>query len=89
MDPSTGQLTPYGYRVLKGIVDRIGGAANDAVAAASNLAAAAVPQTRQIVAAGGLQLGGDLTDNVGVTLYIAIGATASLPTVGIAVGDWA
>jgi len=88
MDPDTGRLTPYAYRVLKGLFDRTGGAA-DGVAAAANLAAAAAPQTRQVVAAGGLQFGGDLTGNVAVTLYVAIDGAANLPTAGLTIGDWA
>jgi hypothetical protein len=89
MDPQTGQLTPYGYRVIKGLVDRTGGAASDGVAAAAGLAAAAVPQTRQIIAAGGLQLGGDMSGNIPVTLYVAIDGVSNLPTSGLTVGDWA
>jgi hypothetical protein len=88
MDPKSGQLTPYGYRVLKGMFDRLGGSV-DAVAAATNLAAGAAPQSTQIIPTAGLQVGGDLSDNVGVALYAAISGAEDLPTTGLATGDWA
>lgn len=73
---------------IDGATDRLGGDV-DAVDAAQQLAAAAAPQSTQIVAAGGLKVGGTLSGDVGLALYAAIGVAASLPTTGLAVGDWA
>jgi hypothetical protein len=68
--------------------DRTGGAA-DKVHSAYETAVAAVPQVTQVVAGGGLQVGGALTGNVPVTLYVARTSVAMLPTSGLAQGDWA
>jgi hypothetical protein len=68
--------------------DRTGGAA-DKVDAAHAAALAAVPQTTQVVAGGGLQVGGALHQNVPVTLYVASTTVAMLPASGLAQGDWA
>jgi len=57
--------------------------------AASPLAAAAVPNTTNVIAAGGLQTGGALGSDVGVTLYKIITTVAGLPTTTTAGGDWA
>ena len=48
-----------------------------------------MPQTRQVLGAGGLQNGGGLDVNLGLTLYRSIDALANLPTVAISEGDWA
>lgn len=68
--------------------DRSGGS-TDKVDAAYQAAMAAVPQTTQVVAGGGLQVGGALSGNVGLTLYVAKAPVAALPTAGNAQGDWA
>jgi hypothetical protein len=83
-----GMLTDHAQRLLADLYSRTGGA-DDKVDAAHALALAAVPQTTQVVAAGGLRNGGALNANVGVTLYRAIDLTANLPTTGNAEGDWA
>lgn len=56
---------------------------------AAGLAAAAAPQSRNVVASGGLQVGGTLSDDVGVALYKVLTVVASLPTSGNLDGDWA
>ncbi len=61
----------------------------DKVDAAHTAAIAAVPRTTQVIAGGGLQAGGALTDNVGVALYATRSAVAALPASGAAEGDWA
>jgi hypothetical protein len=68
--------------------DRTGGA-GDKVEAAHAAALAAVPQTTQVVAGGGLQVGGALNQNVPVTLYVASTTVAMLPVSGLSQGDWA
>jgi hypothetical protein len=73
---------------LRGLYDRTGGT-DDKVDAAHGLASNAVPQTTEIVTAGGLKSGGALTGNVGVTLYTAKATVANLPTSGNSTGDWA
>ena len=65
-----------------------GGGTVDKVDQAHVTATAAAPQTRQVVAAGGLQVGGDLTGNVGVAFYAAVTSVALLPA-SANVGDWA
>jgi hypothetical protein len=77
----------FGYWI-DAVRDRLGGDV-DKVDAAYQTAKAAAPQSRQVVAVGGLQAGGSLTDNVAVTFYVKIGPAASLPTLGLNVGDWA
>jgi hypothetical protein len=61
----------------------------DKVDAASVAAAAAVPQTTQVVAGGGLQIGGGLSGNVAVALYRVKTTVAMLPASGNSEGDWA
>lgn len=61
----------------------------DALNAAAQLAAAAVPSTLNIVPTGGLQRGGALQGDVGVALYRAKATVAQLPMTGNAAGDWA
>jgi hypothetical protein len=88
VEPSTGRLTPYGDAFFRALLGRTGGA-SDKVDAAHALAGAAVPQSRQVVGAGGLQNGGGLAANVGLTLYRTIDALANLPTTAVSEGDWA
>jgi hypothetical protein len=85
---SRGFLTQWASWWLSNIYDRTGGT-TDKVDAAHSLASNAAPATTQIVANGGLQVGGDLTDNVGVALYRAKCAVADLPATGNTEGDWA
>jgi hypothetical protein len=56
---------------------------------AGPLAAGAVPSSRGVVAAGGLQGGGTLGDEVGLSLYSTVTTVAALPTTGNSVGDFA
>jgi hypothetical protein len=68
--------------------DRSGGTV-DKVDAASATASAAAPRTTQVVAGGGLQIGGDLGANVALALYVIKTTVADLPTDGVDEGDWA
>ena len=77
----TGRSTPYFQGWLSSLVDALNAAATQA----SN----AAPATLKIVAAGGLQRGGPLRDEVGLALYRAVKPTAQLPITGNAPGDWA
>ncbi len=83
-----GFLTRWGYAWISGADSRLGQRV-DKVDAAHAAAMAAVPQTTQVVAGGGLQAGGALGGNVAVTLYKTRCAVAALPTSGNAEGDWA
>ena len=66
------------------------GSSADKIDAAHSLAVAAVPQTTQVVGAGGLRsVGNDLSGNVGVVFYRIITTVALLPTSGNTDGDWA
>lgn len=73
---------------LTAVAARLGGP-SDKVEAAWQAAAAAAPAGTQIVAVGGLHVGGDLTGNVAVAFYRALTTVAALPTAGIGEGDWA
>lgn len=88
VEPASGRLTPYGDAFLRSLLRRTGDA-SDKVEAAHALASVAVPQIRQVVGAGGLQNGGGLAANVGLTLYRSIDALANLPVTAISEGDWA
>jgi hypothetical protein len=83
-----GRATRWFRDLVEGLWHRSGGSA-DKVETAHALAAAAVPRGTQIVAAGGLQYGGALGGNVGLSLYVAVAAAAELPTAKVAEGDWA
>jgi hypothetical protein len=61
----------------------------DQVDAARTAAMAAAPKSTQIVAGGGLQVGGALDGNVGIALYRTRSAVAALPASDNAEGDWA
>ncbi len=67
---------------------RSGGSA-DKIDAAHTAAIAAVPRSAQIVAVGGLHVGGDLSGNVALAFYRAVATVAALPTAGVGDGDWA
>jgi hypothetical protein len=88
VEPASGCLTPYGDAFLRALLRRTGDR-DDKIDAAHALASAAVPQSRQVVGAGGLQNGGGLAANVGLTLYRSIDALANLPITAISEGDWA
>lgn len=68
--------------------EQAGGSA-DKIDAAHAAALAAVPRTTQVVAAGGLHAGGDLTGNVAVSLYRSMAMVGALPAGGNSEGDWA
>jgi hypothetical protein len=65
------------------------GGKTDKVEAAHLTAIAAVPKTTEVVAGGGLQIGGALAGNVGLALYRGKVAVAGLPTTGNSEGDLA
>ena len=65
------------------------GGQTDKLEATTNTANGATPLTTQVVASGGLQVGGQIGGNVGIALYVAITNVAGLPTTSINVGDWA
>ena len=73
---------------LLAIWNRTGGQ-SDKVDGAFNTANAAAPGTAQVVAAGGLHVGGPIGGNASVALYVAITSVAMLPATGINIGDWA
>lgn len=72
---------------LSQLYSRVGGE-TDKIDAAHTLAANAVPQSTQVVAGGGLHLGGALGGNVGLIFYRASTTVANLPT-SANTGDWA
>jgi hypothetical protein len=84
----TGTLSAWAEVFVRQVYNRLGGAV-DKVDAAATTAAAAVPQGTEVVAGGGLQVGGSLGGNVGVSLYVSVDALANLPTTGVQDGDWA
>jgi hypothetical protein len=62
----------------------------DKVDAAASMAASAVPQGAEVNALGGLQNGGQLGGNLGLTLYSTSVAVADLPSgTELSQGDWA
>jgi hypothetical protein len=72
--------------VLQALFARTGGNF-DKVEAAYTTAQQAVPATAEVVAGAGLQGGGRVGPNVGLSLYVAITNVANLPT-SAAEGDW-
>ena len=88
VDPRTGRLTDFGWRLLQGLHARTGGEA-DKVDGAHRLASQAVPQGTVVAASGGLKRGGPLGGDIGLALYVAVDGVANLPTEGLADGDWA
>src|SRR5471030_630598 len=82
-----GMVTRAFRNWMSGVYNRLGRDA-DKVDAAHALGVAAVPQGTQVIASGGLQVGGALGGNVGVALYAAMTAVAMLPA-GANLGDWA
>jgi len=69
------------------VFNRLGGAA-DKVDAAHALAHAAAPAISEVVAIGGLQLGGAIGGNVSLALYTAMTGVSALPA-SAHEGDWA
>jgi len=82
-----GEVSRPWQAFFTGLFNRVGGLV-DKVDTSHTLAMGAVPQGTQIVAAGGLAVGGSLGGNVGVALYKAAVSVANLPTVNN-IGDWA
>jgi hypothetical protein len=83
-----GFLTRWAAAWISGADSRLGRRA-DKVDAAGVMAAAAVPRTTQVVAGGGLQVGGALNGNVALALYRVKTTVALLPASGNSEGDWA
>jgi hypothetical protein len=83
-----GTAARWFQRWVTAVYRRIG-ATQDKVDAAHATAMAAVPQTTQVVAGGGLHVGGALNSNVGLTFYADVCAVAALPTSGFSEGDFA
>ncbi|MHB8529193.1 MAG: hypothetical protein ACYC8V_06740 [Caulobacteraceae bacterium] len=83
-----GRLTKRAFDWFAGMRLRAGGD-DDKIDAAFQTAAAAAPASTQVVASGGLQVGGTLTGNVGLAFYRVVTTVALLPTTGNAIGDWA
>ncbi len=88
MVDAAGRITSPWQWWLTQMYDRSGGTA-DKVDAAHAAALAAVPRTTQVVAGGGLQIGGALGGNVAVAFYRVRDGVANLPTSGNSEGDWA
>jgi hypothetical protein len=84
-----GYLTKEAFSHLNCARKRSGGQV-DKVEAAYKTAAGAVPQGTEVVATGGVQGGGQLGGNVGLTLYVAVTSVANLPTTtALSPGDFA
>ncbi|HEY5289795.1 MAG TPA: hypothetical protein VIJ59_07150 [Caulobacteraceae bacterium] len=88
VEPKSGRPTDYFFRAWQALTARTGGE-SDKVDAAHALASGAVPQGTEVIAGGGLQVGGALGGNVGLALYAAVAPVASLPTAEVSEGDWA
>ena len=92
-------MTLQPFNASAPVTDRSGGATpvfrswmeqvRKALNAASALAGGAVQGTTNIVASGGLQVGGATGAEVGVALYRAYATVAQLPSTGAKDGDWA
>jgi hypothetical protein len=82
-----GFVQPAWQPFVQALYDKTGGQA-DKVDAAYQAAASAAPASSEVVAGAGLQGGGAIGGNTGVTLYVAVTAVAMLPT-SAAEGDWA
>ena len=78
VDTKTGVASPYFDTLIRSLIARTGGA-DDLIYAANLLAGQAVPQGTEVIAGGGLQVGGALGGNVGLALYVIIGPVAGLP----------
>jgi hypothetical protein len=88
MVDAAGKITTPWQSWLSQMFDRSGGTV-DKVDAAHTAALDAVPQSTEVVAGGGLQIGGALGGNVAVALYRVKLVVASLPATGNSEGDWA
>jgi hypothetical protein len=82
-----GMVTRSFRNWITGVYNRLG-QETDKVDAAHALATGAVPQGTEVIASGGLQIGGSLGGNIGVALYAAVTAVAMLPATSD-LGDWA
>jgi hypothetical protein len=87
MVTSAGMVTRSLRAWMTGVYNRLGQEA-DKVDAAHAAALAAAPKATQVIASGGLQVGGTLTGNVGIALYAAVTSVALLPA-GAGLGDFA
>lgn len=88
LQDGSGGITALWAAWFARVYNRLGGA-GDKVDAAWQAAMAAAPAARNVVGAGGLQSGGPLTADVGLTLYRTMAEVALLPTTGLSAGDWA
>ena len=87
MTDAQGRVTRPWQAFWTGLYNRVG-QTTDKIDVAHTLAVAAVPQGTQVIATGGLQVGGALGGNVGLALYKAFTAVALLPA-SAALGDMA
>ena len=85
---ANGRASRWFQKWINTMLARTGGA-TDKIDAIATTAAAAVPQTTEVVAGGGLQVGGALSGNVGLALYAIQAAVAALPTAALSEGDFA
>jgi hypothetical protein len=85
---ASGQVSRAWQAFIQALYERSGGSI-DKVDAAHTAALAAAPRSARVFGVGGLHAGGDLSGDVAVALYRAVGTVASLPTAGVADGDWA
>jgi hypothetical protein len=88
MVDATGKITSSWQWWFAQMFDRSGGTV-DKVDAAHVAALNAVPQSTEVVAGGGLQIGGSLGGNVALALYRIKAVVAGLPATGNSEGDWA
>jgi|GEM_PF-5454284 len=82
-----GFLTRWARHFLSGLYNRVG-QDQDKVDAAHTAALAAVPQGTEVIASGGLTVGGALGGNIGVALYLTMTSVALLPATAN-LGAWA
>lgn len=87
MNDAGGAISRAWSAFFTGLYNRVGGTV-DKVDTAHTLAVAAAPQATEVIAAGGLQVGGDLTGNVAVALYVVLTSVALLPA-SAGLGEWA
>ncbi|MBA3811527.1 MAG: hypothetical protein H0X27_07780 [Caulobacteraceae bacterium] len=88
IEDGSGLASRWFRDLVQALYERVGGQ-SDKVDAAHALGTGAVARGMQVIAAGGLQVGGALGGNVGLAFYRAVDAVAALPTAGLAPGDWA
>jgi hypothetical protein len=88
MVDAAGRVTAAWQWWFAQMFDRSGGTA-DKIDAAHAAAVGAVPKSTEVIAGGGLQIGGALGGNVALALYTTKATVADLPTEGASEGDWA